>query len=782
MSPRVLFVGVMVCTMSLTAFSAAQSDSAYAVRPLVPMQADPFQPSQVRLLPGLFRDAMERDKAYLLSLEPDRLLAWFRKEAGLEPKAQVYGGWESMGVAGHSLGHYLSACSLLYANEKDQQLLERVEYIVDELALCQEKNGNGYVAAIPNGKKVFEEISRGEIRSAGFDLNGCWVPWYTMHKVMAGLRDACLYCGNRKALTVLTKLADWADRTTANLTDEQWQTMLDCEHGGMNEVLADVYALTGDSKYLQLARKFYHRRVLDPLAAKEDRLAGLHANTQIPKVIGAARIHEFTQDDKFKTIALFFWDRVVHYHTYVNGGHGADEYFGPPGRLNDRLHDTTETCNTYNMLKLTRHLFAWQPKAEAMDYYERALCNHILAHQHPQTGMMMYKGFLDMPARKTFSTPFDSFWCCVGTGMENHVKYHEAVYDQSRDGQSLYVNLFIASELTWPQKALTVRQQTSFPYEGISRLVFSCPQPVPLTVRIRKPFWCEGFRVFLNDQPQTLQPDADGYVALSSTFRDGDTIRLELPMTLRLESMPDNPDRIAFFYGPILLAADLDGDQPLPVLIGRRQALLTSLKPSAKEPLVLEAPQAGHVLGGTQPQDLTFRPLYNIVDQKYTVYLDIFTTEQWNRRKAEYEAEQKRRQEMEARTVDVIDIGRMQPERDHNLVGDRTRTGEHAGRQWRDAYEGGWFAFEMKVLPDAPVDLVVTYWGSETGPRQFDILIDDTKIAAETLGADKPNEFYEKVYPIPEELTRGKQKVTVRFQAHPGCLAGGIFGCRTIRR
>jgi hypothetical protein len=366
--------------------------------------------------------------------------------------------------------------------------------------------------------------------------------------------------------------------------------------------------------------------------------------------------------------------------------------------------------------------------------------------------------------------------------MENHVKYHEAVYDQSRDGQSLYVNLFIASELTWPQKDLTLRQQTAFPYEAASRLVFSCRQPVPLTVRIRKPFWCEGFRVFLNDQPQTLQPDADGYVALSSTFRDGDTIRLELPMTLRLESMPDNPDRIAFFYGPILLAADLDGDQPLPVLIGRRQALLASLKPSVKEPLVFEAPQAGHVLGGTQPRDLTFRPLYNIVDQKYTVYLDIFTTEQWNRRKAEYEAEQKRRQEMEARTVDVIDIGRMQPERDHNLVGDRTRTGEHAGRQWRDAYEGGWFAFEMKVLPDAPVDLVVTYWGSETGPRQFDILIDDTKIAAETLGADKPNEFYEKVYPIPEELTRGKQKVTVRFQAHPGCLAGGIFGCRTIRR
>ncbi|MEJ5260613.1 MAG: beta-L-arabinofuranosidase domain-containing protein [Anaerohalosphaeraceae bacterium] len=773
---------LIVSAMVLSTAAAQSGDLPYRVRLMVPIQAEDFPLSQVRLLPGPFRHAMELDKAYLLSLEPDRLLAWFRKEAGLEPKAPVYGGWESQTIAGHSLGHYLSACALLYANEQDPQILERVEYIVDELALCQRRHGDGYVAAIPNGKKVFEEIARGQIRSAGFDLNGLWVPWYTLHKQMAGLRDVYLYCGNRKALTVLTKLADWADQITADLTDEDWQKMLACEHGGMNEVLADLYALTGDSKYLELSKKFYHRYVLEPLAAREDRLAGLHANTQIPKVIGAARIYELTKEDKFKTIASFFWDRVVHYHSYVNGGNSSGEYFGPPGRLSDRMHDTTETCNTYNMLKLTRHLFAWEPKAETMDYYERALYNHILAHQHPKTGMFKYKGFLDMPARKHFSRPFDDFWCCVGTGMENHVKYPESIYSRSADGRTLYVNLFIASELSWPEKNLSVRQETTFPFDPQSRLVFTASEPVSMTIRIRKPYWCRDIQVFLNDKSLSAAADSDGYIPVSAQFRSGDAIRLELPMTLRTESMPDNPNRIAFLYGPILLAADLDGDRPVPVLIGEPKAVLASLKPSGREPLTFEAKRLGYVLGSPEPQDLLFRPHWQIVEEKYTVYLDLFTPEQWKQRQAEYEAELKRRQEMEARTVDVLRIGEMQPERDHNLEGENTYTGIHSDRRWRDARNGGWFAFDMKVLPDAPMDLVVTYWGSESGPRRFDILVDGTKIATQTLGMDKPNQFYDVVYPIPEELTKGKEKVKIRFQAHPQHIAGGVFGCRVIRR
>lgn len=776
-----LTFAIFILFVSSSLFAGSDDiESKFKVHPMTDLQVHSFPPSQVHLLDGPFRAAMERDADYLLRLEPDRFLAWFRKEAGLEPKGEVYGGWESMGIAGHSLGHYLSACSMLYANEGDERLKERVEYIVDELYLCQEKNGNGYVEAIPNGKRVFEEVSQGEIRSAGFDLNGCWVPWYTTHKIMAGLRDAYLYCGNRKALTVLTKMADWADETTKNLTDAQWQKMLACEHGGMNEVLADVYALTGNEKYLNLSKKFYHKAVLDPLAAREDRLGGLHANTQVPKTIGAARIYDLTKEDKFKTIASFFWDRVVHHHSYVNGGNSADEHFSPPDKLADYMHDTTETCNTYNMLKLTRHLFAWEPAAPTMDYYERALYNHILAHQHPVTGMLMYKGFLDMPTHKTFSTPFDSFWCCVGTGMENHVMYPDSIYDHT--DKALYVNLFIASELSWPEKGLKLRQETAFPQCNASRLVFSCEKPAELDLRIRKPFWCDGMKIEVNGKTMEAVPASDGYIEIDRTFKNGDVVQIELPRKLRIETMPDDGRRIGFFYGPILLAADLSGNRPVPILMGDNESLLAALQPVDGKPLEFTAKECARVLGDENLKDLHLLPLYEIADQKYSVYMDIFTDDQWNRAKADYEAEQKRQAELQARTVDLFRIGEMQPERDHHFDGERTRTGEHHGKRWRDAYEGGWFAFDMKVLGDQPMDLQITYWGSEQGPRNFDILADDQKIASQSLGNDKPNEFYDVIYPIPEALTKGKEKIRIKFQGHPGNMAGGVFGCRTIRR
>ena len=280
------------------------------VRQAVP-QAQPFAPRDVRLLDGPFRTAMELDAKVLLKMEPDRFLSWFRKEAGLEPKAEVYGGWESQGIAGHSLGHYLSACSRMYQDTGDRQFLERVNYIVDQLAECQKANGNGYVAAMPNGKKAFAEIAAGDIRAKSFDLNGCWVPWYTLHKELAGLINAGELCGNARALEVATNLANWADATTKNLTDDQWQRMLVCEQGGMNESLAELYALTGNTNYLALAEKFYHKAVLDPLAQGQDILDGHHSNMQIPKVIGAARIYELTGDPHYADIAKFFWERVA---------------------------------------------------------------------------------------------------------------------------------------------------------------------------------------------------------------------------------------------------------------------------------------------------------------------------------------------------------------------------------------------------------------------------------------------------------------------------------------
>jgi len=350
----------------------------------VPLTAEPFEPSQVRLLDGPFKRAMGLDAKYLLSLEADRFLSGFRREAGLQPKAEVYGGWEAQGIAGHCLGHYLSACSRMYQDTGQTQFLDRVNYIVDQLAECQGANRNGYVAAIPGGKKIFADLSQGIVQTKDFNLNGGWVPWYTMHKVLAGLIDAYTFCSNSTSLTVATNLANWVDATTKNLTPDQWQTMLICEQGGMNESLANLYAITGNPLYLELARKFYHRAVMDPLAEGRDRLDGLHSNMQIPKTIGVARLYELTGDEKDRAIAEFFWDRVALHRSFAIGGHGDGEHFFPTNAFERHLSMATcETCCTYNMLKLSTHLFAWSPSARIMDFYERALYNDILASQDP---------------------------------------------------------------------------------------------------------------------------------------------------------------------------------------------------------------------------------------------------------------------------------------------------------------------------------------------------------------------------------------------------------------
>lgn len=359
-SLKVLVFGILASSLII---SGCVDKSEVTVEPEIPIQAKAFELSDVELHENPFRDAMERNVEYLLFLEPDRLLAWFRKEAGLEPKGEVYGGWESEGyiLSGHSLGHYLSALSKQYQATGNEQIKEKLDYTIEELALIQEEFGDGYVSAIPDGQQVFEEISQGDIKPDGFSLNGANVPWYNLDKTFNGLADAYLLADNDQALEVLTKLTDWAYNITEDLTPKEWQEMLSVEYGGMIHSLADVYAITGNPDHLELAQKFYHNEVLDPLSERRDELDGLHANTQIPKVRGVARIHELEVSDNYETIAKYFWDQVVNAHSYVNGGHGHEEYFGEPNQLSDRLHHTTETCNTFNMLWLTRILFSWEP-------------------------------------------------------------------------------------------------------------------------------------------------------------------------------------------------------------------------------------------------------------------------------------------------------------------------------------------------------------------------------------------------------------------------------------
>jgi len=768
----------VICLLAVIALSIQAQTP---VRDRVQREAEEFRLEDVRLLDGPFKHAMMRDAEYLLRLDPDRLLSGFRKEAGLKPKAESYGGWESMTIAGHSLGHYLSACALMFAATGDARFRERVNYIVAELDECQRANGNGYVAAIPNGKKIFQEISAGDIRPQPFDLNGGWVPWYTLHKLFAGLLDAHRYLQDTKALGIAVKLADWANNTVANLNEEQFQRMLSCEHGGMNEVLAELYARTGNEKYLQLSRRFHHKAVLEPLARQEDRLQGLHANTQIPKLIGLARRYELTLDENDKTAAEFFWQRVVHHHSYVNGGNSDGERFGAPDKLNNRLsQNTSETCNTYNMLKLTRHLFEWHASADYADYYERALYNHILASQDPDDGMVCYYVPMKAGSKKIYSKPFDSFWCCVGTGMENHAKYGEAIYFHNAD--SLWVNLFIPSELNWREKGLSLRQETLYPESDKVNFTVKAQRPINFSLRLRYPGWAtDGVSVAVNGRTQTVSSKPGGFIEIKRTWKTGDRLELTIPMSLRLETMPDNPQRVAVLYGPTVLAGDLGAeDDPTSALLA--PALLTEdrnpsewLKPVANEPLTFRTSKVG------RPVDTTLYPFYRMHHKRYAVYWDLLDEPKWFERESNYKKELERVRRLEALTIDFVQPGETKLESEHNLQGNRMDAGENQGRMWRHARAGGWLSFDLKVLPDSPVSLVCSYWGSETGPRAFDILVDGVKIATQSLQNDKPGEFFDVTYAIPPEVTRGKNKITIRFQGQTGNMAGGFYGVRVIR-
>ena len=642
-----LFCGLRASTAQSLTTAPDRVEQETAAR----LAAKPFPLKDVRLLDGPFKEAMELNAQYLFRLSPDRLLHNFRKLAGLEPKAPLYGGWESMQIAGHSLGHYLTALSMYYAQTEEPSVRERIDYIVEELALAQEQWGNGYVGAIPGQKQLWKEIARGDVRGEPFNLNGVWVPWYTLHKLYAGLIDAYAHAGNEQALQVVTKLADWAIETTDGLSAAQWQEMLDTEHGGMNEALANLYAITGDARYLDLSRKFHHGDVLHPLAQQRPDLEGLHANTQIPKVIGAARQFELTGTDSLKTIADVFWERVVNHHSYVIGGNTEGEHFGPADSLGGRLGVTSaETCNTYNMLKLTRHLFALSPEPRYVDYYERALYNHILASQEQKKGMMTYFVSLKPGHFKTYATPDSSFWCCVGSGMENHVRYGQGIYFHADD--ALYVNLFMSSELSWQEQGVTVRQETRFPESNTTRLTLAMDDPTELALHIRNPRWAESTPVVrVNGNPVEVQKGAEGYLTVRRTWQWGDEVEVEFPMTLHTETLPGDPDRVAILYGPIVLAGVLGTEglpeggafakdhltytgvdlfipdslreqdeayelntPSVPTLAADPAQVSTWLQPVEGEPLTFRTRGVG------QPHDVTLRPFYEVHHRRYTVY------------------------------------------------------------------------------------------------------------------------------------------------------------------
>ena len=754
----------LLLSASLTVLSGPTA--AAAVRPL--RRAEPVPSRYVRLRPSPFADAFAANRRYLLALDPERLLHNFYLSAGLPAPKPGYGGWEAQGIAGHSLGHWLSACSLVVANTGDPAVSAHLDHALQEMARIQAAHGDGYCGGTTverggqkiDGKIVFDEVRRGEIRTQGFDLNGGWVPLYTWHKIHAGLLDAHTLARNPRALPIALDLAGYLAGVLEPLTDQQMQQVLRVEHGGLNESYAQTFALTSNPRWLRLAEKIRHRAVLDPLAAGVDQLDGLHANTQIPKLIGLARLYELTGDQRQAAVARFFHDTVRHHHSYVIGGNSDREHFGAADKLSQRITDATcEACNSYNMLKLTRHLYSWQPDAGLFDYYERIQLNHILAHQNPANGRFVYFMPLAAGARRTFSESEDSFWCCVGSGMESHAKHADSIWwhDLAPDG-ALYVNLFIPSDLDWPERKLAATLDTKLPAEGQATLTFRRAPPGIQAIAVRLPGWAKSPALLLNGAP-VAPVLRDGYAVIERRWRAGDRLQVYLPVALAAEPVPDDPTLVAFTYGPLVLAADLgaaakafDGTGPALVTSG---PITSALRPGAT-PATFRAT-------GALGEELTLRPFFSQYDRRTAVYFPTFTPAGWNEARADYIRAQEESRTLARRTVDTLFLGEMQPERDHSFVAGRSEVVNWNGRSARRVKPGETIRMTLARRP-GPATLRVLVWGGDVN-RAFGVAVDGAPLSLPVRDLPRESRFIAIDLPLPSVGEQGRSKAEITFTA-----------------
>jgi DUF1680 family protein len=781
---------------ALPGLASAQTPNAATISEEKILKVHPLPLNAVRLTGGPLKHAQELDADYLLQLEPDRMLAYLRQRAGLEPKAKPYGGWDGAGrqLTGHIAGHYLSAVSLMWAATGDARFKDRADHIVSELKIIQDAQGDGYLGALMDnqgvdGKVHFQELCKGIIRSGGFDLNGLWSPWYVEHKIFAGLRDAYRYTGNRTALDVEIKFAGWAESIVDKLDDEQTQKMLATEFGGMNEVTADLYADTGDPRWLNLSGKFEHRAIIDPLAAGDDILGGKHGNTQVPKMIGSLSRYIYTGDETDHKAATFFWDQVVEHHSFATGGHGKNEYLSKPDHLNDMIDGrTAETCDVYNMIKMSRTLFSVDPEIRYADFHERALFNHILASQDPQDGRVCYMVPVGRSVQHEYQDKFEDFTCCVGSGMESHALHGYGIYYQSPS--KLWVSLYAPTRANWDAEGVQVEMTTDFPVGESASLKITPKSPKTFTLALRRPYWAgTGFSVKLNGRSMKDLPQPDSYVEITRKWKKGDTVELLLPKTLRKEPLPDNPNRFALMWGPLVLAGDLgperserrarrlsSADNSAPVMVASAQSVNDFLKPVAGKPGTFVTSNVGLA------SDVTLVPFFELPRRRYEIYWDMYTPEEWKKKSEAIAAEEGKEKTLEAATVAFAQPGQMQTERNFNEQGEDTspvQLEEHYGRR-----STKWFSFDLPVESGHPMSVVVTFSNDGRRAGSFDVLVEGQKIGTQTTARRSPEldvRFFDVEYAIPRELVANKQKVTVRFEAAEGNDIPGVFGIRMIR-
>lgn len=767
---------------------------------------DEFPLGDITLLDGPLKHARDLNVQVLLKYDCDRMLAPYRKEAGLQPRKPSYPNWD--GLDGHVGGHYLSALAINAATG-NEECRKRMEYMISELQLVLDANNqrpeawcHNYIGGVPNSAKMWTAFSKGDFGP----YFGTWAPFYNIHKMYAGLRDAWLYCGNEQAKNLFLKFCDWAVDITRDLNDEQMEKMLGNEHGGMNEVLADAYAITGEQKYLDCARRFSHRMLLVPLENGKDSLDNMHANTQIPKVIGYQRIAELAHDVQYHNASEYFWEIVTRQRSLALGGNSRREHFPTKENCIDYINDIDgpESCNTYNMLKLTEDLNRVKPNGMYGDFYETAMFNHILSAQHPQHGGYVYFTSARPRHYRNYSAPNEAMWCCVGTGMEDHGKYGQFVWTHDKgvkaEDDALYVNLFVASELNWKDRKMVIRQQTAFPYAE-SSVVEVAKGKGTFILKVRKPSWCENFTV------KGVGFDADsyeenGFVCMKRKWKKGDQVKISMPMHAYIKPMINVPQYVAIMYGPILLGMKT-GTEDMRSLIaddsrfgqyagGKKLALdeapillpkhlddiAKNLKPVPGKPLHFKL--ATHM---ENTIDGELQPFFEIHDSRYMMYWLALGENDYKAYMQKLADEEKARQALEARTVDKVNPGEQQPETDHRMETDDSNKGNTEGIFFRDAKDGHYFSYLMQTKGETNLSLQLKFWGQdEWRTSEFDIYVNDKLLCSVNNSHRwRTTQFKTVDYAIPSEFVKGKKEIRVKFVAHKGKQVGQIYGVRLVK-
>lgn len=763
-----------------------------------------FPLSQISLTGGPFWHAQQTNIDYLLAMKPDRLLAPYLREAGLETSADSYGNWESSGLDGHIGGHYLSALSLAWAASGQPALKKRLDYMLDELARAQQANG-GYLGGIPNGQAMWQEIRNGNINADLFSLNDRWVPLYNIDKLFHGLRDAYQIAGSNQAKDMLLDLGQWMLSVTENLSDEQIQQMLYSEHGGLNEVFADMALISQDARYLHLARQFSHETVLKPLTQNKDTLTGLHANTQIPKVIGFLKVAETADDEAWESAAEFFWQTVTQERSVSIGGNSVKEHFHEKDDFTSMVEDVEgpETCNTYNMMKLSKMLYLRTGEPRYLAFYERAMYNHILSSQHPEHGGLVYFTSMRPGHYRMYSSVQNSMWCCVGSGIENHSKYGELAY--THNNSDLWVNLYMPSTLNWQKQGWRIETQTNFPDSSdvTVRVKKTDSAASSFTLHLRKPEWLsDAMQITVNGQPAQVATTDAGFITLQRQWRDNDTISFQLPAEPAVEQLPDGQDYYSVLYGPVVLATKVRAfeneklnfiaddsrmghiaagpvcpPEALPVMLGEPASFLEGLKRAPGDKLAFIA--STNVAVANQP-DLTTStliPFFRLHDSRYEVYWPQLSESDFSSFVEQAQAEAASAEKLRNITVDTVSPGQQQPEVEHNFKGEGTRAGVNNGHHWRDAT--GWFSYALNNKGARAKTLRLTYFSGDID-RQFSILVNGERLAAVSLPAKAgAQDFYTVDYALTETMQK-QPTLTVRFDANSGSVAGGIYGIRLL--